>query len=84
MGGQVHLVGMLDKKLLQQGQDFHIVVDDQQSAHVQGIQGQKKSVSKTIPRPGSYISTRKHSCPPDINRTYGRYCPAAPCADSNS
>jgi hypothetical protein len=74
---------MLNKELPQQVQDFHIVVDDQQSAHVQGSTGRKKSVSKTIPRPGSYISIKQHFYTADIIRTYGRNRPAAPCAASN-
>jgi hypothetical protein len=35
---------MLNKKLFQQGQDFHIVVDDQQSAHVRGSTAKKERI----------------------------------------
>ncbi len=68
-----------EQKTVSAGQDFHIVVDDQQSAHVQGY-GQK-SVSKTIPVPGSYFN-QQHFYLHGINRTHGRNPLTAPCANS--
>jgi hypothetical protein len=71
---------MLHEELLQQGQDFHVVVDDQQSAH--GHRVQKKGVSKTIARLRSYISTAQHFYSVDITPTFAGKQPGAPCRPS--
>ncbi|MNP30137.1 hypothetical protein D3C76_1231980 [compost metagenome] len=46
IGGQVDFVAMHDKELLQQGTNFHIVIDDQQSAHDQVQWGVKSAYLK--------------------------------------
>jgi hypothetical protein len=60
---------VLHEELLQQRENFHVVVDEQQSAHSYRIHAPKKSQSKAISPPGSFISIEQHFYPPDIKRT---------------